>query len=91
MPFSFSFHLIDSEWFYKEMAWNLGGDVQKADHREYGSADITINTFGGGAVDALFEGLGNQMRVSRCFFRRLKKKKTYLNDVMNKGLDVPCR
>ena len=39
--------------------------MQKADHREYGSADITINKFGGGAVDALFEGLGDQMRVSR--------------------------
>ena len=47
------------------MAWNLGGEVQKADHREYGSADITINKFGGGAVDALFEGLGDQMRVSQ--------------------------
>ena len=38
--------------------------MQKADHREYGSADITINKFGNGAVDALFEGLGDQMRVS---------------------------
>lgn len=46
------------------MAWNLGGEVQRADHREYGSADITINKFGGGAVDALFDGLGDQMRVS---------------------------
>jgi GMP synthase (glutamine-hydrolysing) len=50
------------------MAWNLGGEVQKADHREYGSADITINTFGGGTADALFEGLGDQMRVSSQLF-----------------------
>ena len=39
--------------------------MQKADHREYGSADITINKFGNGAVDALFEGLGDQIRVSQ--------------------------
>ena len=74
------------------MAWNLGGEVQKADHREYGSADITINKFGEGAVDALFEGLGDQMRVSQKYFYLTTKIKPF--SVINFiwiGLDVSCR
>ncbi|KAF8181509.1 GMP synthase [Pholiota molesta] len=47
----------------QEIAWNLGGEVTKCDHREYGSADITINKSGSGAVDALFKGFGDEMRV----------------------------
>ncbi|KAH9481104.1 GMP synthase (glutamine-hydrolyzing) [Psilocybe cubensis] len=47
----------------QEIAWNLGGEVTKCDHREYGSADITVSTFGNGSVDALFQGLGNEMKV----------------------------
>jgi hypothetical protein len=76
------------------MAWNLGGEVQKADHREYGSADITINKLGGGgggggAVDALFEGLGDKMRV-RSFI--LLSKFVFFNlNLCVIGLDVSCR
>jgi len=37
--------------------------VSKCSHREYGPADIIINKFGNGAVDALFEDFGGEMRV----------------------------
>ncbi|KDR68530.1 hypothetical protein GALMADRAFT_231186 [Galerina marginata CBS 339.88] len=47
----------------QEMAWKLGGEVSKCDHREYGPADIIIKKFGNGSVDALFQGLGDEMRV----------------------------
>ncbi|KAH8990353.1 GMP synthase [Lactarius akahatsu] len=50
----------------QEIAWNLGGKVARCDHREYGSARVQISKFGtGGAssVDALFEGLGDEMEV----------------------------
>ncbi|KAF8910438.1 GMP synthase [Gymnopilus junonius] len=47
----------------QEMAWSLGGEVSKCDHREYGPADITTTKFGNGSVDALFQGLGDEMRV----------------------------
>jgi hypothetical protein len=60
--------------FLKEIAWNLGGEVTKCDRREYGPADITINKFGNGSVDALLEGLGDKMKASYSpliLFRRL--------------------
>ena len=49
----------------QEIAWNLGGTVAKCDHREYGSARIQINKLGSNqsSVDALFEGLGDDMEV----------------------------
>ena len=49
------------------MAWNLGGKVTKCDHREYGFAQLSISKIGSGnsSVDALFEGLGDEMQV--CF------------------------
>jgi GMP synthase (glutamine-hydrolysing) len=49
----------------QEIAWNLGGTVAKCDHREYGSARIQINKLGSdqSSVDALFEGLGDDMEV----------------------------
>ncbi|KAI9439840.1 GMP synthase [Lactarius indigo] len=50
----------------QEIAWNLGGKVAKCDHREYGSARVQISKFGTGgssSVDALFEGLGDEMEV----------------------------
>ncbi|KAJ2917562.1 hypothetical protein MD484_g2870, partial [Candolleomyces efflorescens] len=47
----------------QEIAWNLGGEVTKCDHREYGFAMVKINAFGNGQVDALFEGLGDEMQV----------------------------
>lgn len=50
---------------YQEIAWNLGGEVTKCDHREYGSANITIAKHGNGSVDALFAGFGDEMKASR--------------------------
>ncbi|KAI0034728.1 hypothetical protein K488DRAFT_77043 [Vararia minispora EC-137] len=47
----------------QEMAWILGGQVAKCDHREYGFAQVQIATFGGGSADALFAGLGAEMEV----------------------------
>ncbi|KAH9003126.1 GMP synthase [Lactarius hatsudake] len=50
----------------QEIAWNLGGKVARCDHREYGSARVQISKFGTGgsaSVDALFEGLGDEMEV----------------------------
>ncbi|EAU83257.2 GMP synthase [Coprinopsis cinerea okayama7 len=48
----------------QELAWNLGGEVTKCDHREYGFAEVKINKIGSGnGVDALFEGLGDEMQV----------------------------
>ncbi|KAH6913535.1 GMP synthase [Coprinopsis sp. MPI-PUGE-AT-0042] len=47
----------------QELAWNLGGEVTKCDHREYGFAEVQINKFGGSNVDALFEGLGDALQV----------------------------
>jgi GMP synthase-like glutamine amidotransferase len=58
--------IITSPRAHKEIAWNLGGTVAKCDHREYGSARVQINKFGTGgtsSVDALFEGLGDEMEV----------------------------
>lgn len=48
----------------QEIAWNLGGKVEKCDHREYGFAQIQISKINGNSsVDALFEGLGEEMQV----------------------------
>ncbi|KAK7036348.1 hypothetical protein R3P38DRAFT_2617042 [Favolaschia claudopus] len=49
----------------QEMAWQLKGTVEKCDHREYGFAQVKISKIGGenASVDALFEGLGDEMQV----------------------------
>ncbi|KAH9998846.1 GMP synthase [Russula compacta] len=49
----------------QEIAWNLGGTVAKCEHREYGFARVRINKLGSDrlSVDALFEGLGDEMEV----------------------------
>lgn len=49
----------------QEMAWNMKGEVTKCDHREYGFAQLQISKIGSGndSVDALFEGLGDEMQV----------------------------
>jgi len=54
----------------QEIAWNLGGTVAKCSHREYGFARVQINKFGSdrSSVDALFEGMGDEMEVRRTFF-----------------------
>ncbi|KAI0277280.1 GMP synthase [Russula aff. rugulosa BPL654] len=53
----------------QELAWNLGGTVAKCEHREYGFARVQIKKFGSDpgrlSVDALFEGLGDEMEVLR--------------------------
>jgi len=80
--------LFQNRWhLLKEIAWNLGGEVTKCDHREYGPADITVNTFGNGSADALFKGLGDKMKASPLSdFRFL-----YDADQLIEGLDVPWR
>ena len=51
------------------MAWNMGGTVSKCDHREYGFAQLQVVKSEGesqsssSGVDALFEGLGDDMQV----------------------------
>ncbi|KAH7920895.1 GMP synthase [Leucogyrophana mollusca] len=50
----------------QEMTLSHKGKVEKCDHREYGFAQVQISRFGEGAsssVDALFEGLGDEMQV----------------------------
>lgn len=44
---------------FQEMAWNLGGKVDKCDHREYGFAQLQITKLGPGheSADRLFDGL----------------------------------
>jgi GMP synthase (glutamine-hydrolysing) len=43
----------------------MGGKIDKCDHREYGFAEVKMNKIGGeGNVDALFEGLGDEMQVA---------------------------
>jgi len=59
---------------FQEIAWNLGGQVTKCDHREYGSAKIKINKVGGkGSVDALFKSLGDEMQVHPDFLPRVRR------------------
>lgn len=46
------------------MAFNHRGEVAKHDHREYGFAQVQVSKLGNNAsVDALFEGLGDEMQV----------------------------
>ena len=47
------------------MAWTMGGRVARCDHREYGFAQVQLSKIGGdnASVDALFEGLGDEMQV----------------------------
>jgi hypothetical protein len=49
----------------QEICWNHKGQVAKCDHREYGLAEFQISrsSESGNSVDALFEGLGDQMQV----------------------------
>ncbi|KAJ3728268.1 hypothetical protein C8R42DRAFT_572082 [Lentinula raphanica] len=49
----------------QEMAWAMRGKVEKSDHREYGFAQLQINKIHDGdtPVDALFQGLGEEMQV----------------------------
>jgi GMP synthase (glutamine-hydrolysing) len=48
----------------QEMAFNHKGEVAKHDHREYGFAQVQVSKLGNNAsVDALFEGLGDEMQV----------------------------
>jgi GMP synthase (glutamine-hydrolysing) len=48
------------------MAWHYKGKVAKCDHREYGFAQVQMRTTGKLSVDvdALFEGLGDEMQVN---------------------------
>ena len=54
---------------HQEMAWTMGGTVSKCDHREYGFAQLEVVKFesegqsSSKVVDALFEGLGDDMQV----------------------------
>ena len=43
----------------------MNGKVAKCDHREYGFAHVKISKIGGDnkSVDALFEGLGDELQV----------------------------
>lgn len=58
-------HLIIG-YVFQEIAWNLKGEVTKHTHREYGFAQVQINRTGDGksSVDALFDGLGDELQVS---------------------------
>ncbi|KAG2071160.1 GMP synthase [Suillus decipiens] len=49
----------------QELCCNYKGQVAKCDHREYGLAEVQISrsSGSGNSVDALFEGLGDQMQV----------------------------
>jgi GMP synthase (glutamine-hydrolysing) len=53
----------------QDMAWILKGTVAKCDRREYGFAHLQIvevGQDGNPTVDALFEGLGDNMQVLPC-------------------------
>ncbi|KAJ3930075.1 MAG: GMP synthase [Lentinula lateritia] len=49
----------------QEMAWALKGKVERSEHREYGFAQLQINKIheGDSPVNALFQGLGEEMQV----------------------------
>ncbi|KAF4596114.1 GMP synthase (glutamine-hydrolyzing) [Pleurotus pulmonarius] len=63
--FSFGVPILGICYGLQEMAWNLQGKVAKCEHREYGYAQIQISKVGdsGSSVDALFDGLGEEMQV----------------------------
>jgi hypothetical protein len=70
------------------MALNQKGSVAKCSHREYGFAQIQINKINGNAsVDALFEGLGDDMQVRS----RFCLSSLIIQYKCNLGLDVPWR
>ncbi|KZT23068.1 GMP synthase [Neolentinus lepideus HHB14362 ss-1] len=49
----------------QEMAWKMEGKVAQCDHREYGFAKVQVSKINGSnsSVDALFDGLGEEMEV----------------------------
>ncbi|KAJ6517991.1 hypothetical protein C8R47DRAFT_1085598 [Mycena vitilis] len=49
----------------QEIAWQMKGKVDPCDHREYGLAQVKLAKIGGEnpSVDALFDGLGDEMQV----------------------------
>ncbi|KAG6832743.1 GMP synthase (glutamine-hydrolyzing) [Tephrocybe sp. NHM501043] len=49
----------------KEIAWTMKGEVSPCKHREYGFAQITMKKSenDNSTVDALFEGMGDEMQV----------------------------
>jgi hypothetical protein len=59
----------------------MKGKVSKCDHREYGFAQLQVRKLGatGGSVDALFEGLGDEMQVtSHCECSFVWRSQTWL-------------
>lgn len=68
----------------QEMAFNHKGQVKPCHHREYGFAHIQIGKIGNGSsVDALFEGLGNEMQVY--LFSISQPETSYLRDTCRFG------
>jgi GMP synthase-like glutamine amidotransferase len=70
------------------MAWHMKGEVTKCEHREYGFAQIQMTKIDGvnASVDALFEGLGDEMQV------RSSVRPVYLDlTTVPQGVDVPWR
>ncbi|KAF7308367.1 hypothetical protein HMN09_00685300 [Mycena chlorophos] len=62
--FDFGVPILGICYGLQEMAWQLKGTVDQSDHREYGFANLKMTKIGGSAsVDALFEGLGDEMQV----------------------------
>ena len=58
------------------MAWNLGGQITRCDHREYGSAKMKMNKVGGeGSLSTLFRGLGDEMQVCPGFVPWSRRRK----------------
>ncbi|KAF9514572.1 hypothetical protein BS47DRAFT_1342878 [Hydnum rufescens UP504] len=47
----------------QEIAWNLGGEVAKCDHREYGFAQVEVIKTSNPLVDLLFKGIETDMQV----------------------------
>jgi GMP synthase-like glutamine amidotransferase len=64
VPFSHRLKVVGSDP-SQEMAWQMKGMVDKCDHREYGFAQIKMTKIAGenASVDALFDGLGDEMQV----------------------------
>lgn len=72
----------------QDMAWNLGGKVDKCEHREYGFAHLQVSKLGPGheCADSLFDGLdegvdvwmshGDQIREPPPNFHVIGKTKT---------------